>query len=64
MKLNGLVGQSLDAPQRFGIAVAQVVHNHDFMACVQEFDASVAADVACSAGYKDSHGLILVWYGI
>ena len=60
MEFQGLVSQSLDPTQRLALAVAQVVHHDELMARVQQFNASVAADVARPTGYQYSHGVHLL----
>ena len=44
-------GDLLDSVQGFFFAVAEVVDGYDFVAGLQEFDASMGADIAGAAGY-------------
>ena len=53
-------GDLLDPAQGFFLAVAKVVDGYDIVAGLQEFDASVGADIAGAAGYED--GIVHVSY--
>ena len=51
----GPTRQLLGAPQRLGLAVAEVVDHHDLVAGLEEFHRGVAADEAGAAGHEDPH---------
>ena len=50
-----LAGDLLDPLQHHRRSVIVVIGHHHIVASVQQFDAGVAADVACAAGNQNSH---------
>lgn len=51
----GASGQFGNPPHRLGLAVDEVVDNCDILAASQEFNHSMAADIAGAAGNQNVH---------
>ena len=60
VKLNVHTGQRLHPAEGVGLGIAEVVHDYDFVAGLEKFQAGMGTDVAGPACYEDSWCRFLV----